>query len=95
MSKTVHYRHPKFGYHACGMGDRHLVLMTDNPEEVTCKRCKSTVTGQANGGRPRHGLKAKVDTKVRIDPDLKARAKEAGLNLSELLEWAIAHKLNL
>lgn len=51
MPKTIHYRHPRLGYHACGMGDIHKVKMTDRLEEVTCKRCQNTVTGSI--GRPK------------------------------------------
>ena len=37
--------------------------------------------------------KLRVTTTVRIDPDLKERAKEAKLNLSALLEQAIQDNL--
>lgn len=46
MSKTVHYKHPVLGYHACGMGDRRLVLLSSSLSQVTCKRCLTTVTAK-------------------------------------------------
>jgi hypothetical protein len=42
---VTHYRHPVFGYHACGMGGRNPKL-SDDLKGVTCKRCLQTVTGK-------------------------------------------------
>lgn len=52
MKKAIHYKHPVLGYHACGMGNRLTVTMTEAIADVTCQRCLGTITGQKNGGRP-------------------------------------------
>jgi hypothetical protein len=42
----IHYKHPVFKYHACGMGDSLLVKMSNDLSQVTCRRCLKTVTGK-------------------------------------------------
>ena len=95
--KPIHYQHPKFsrGYHACGMGDRLTIQITDDITQVTCKRCLGTATGQVRSGRPPKNGQTKESTNTRIDPTLKRLAREARINLSELLEDAIRQKLNI
>lgn len=52
MPKTIHYKHPKLGYHACGMGDPLAIQMSEDINEVTCKRCQDTITGRKNASSP-------------------------------------------
>ena len=46
-----------------------------------------------SAGRPPIGDKPKVKTMVSIDPDLKAKAKSAGINLSQFLDEALRERL--
>lgn len=51
-AKTIHYKHPKLGYHACGMGDPLTIQISEDINKVTCKRCQDTITGRKNASSP-------------------------------------------
>jgi hypothetical protein len=69
--KSIHYKHPLLGYHACGMGDRATAQLTDNIEDVTCRRCLETKTGQKRGPKfkdPKNRPRQRYA--FRLDPNL-------------------------
>jgi hypothetical protein len=67
---NIHLRHPKLGYHACGLGDPASVIMTEDLDNVTCQRCLQSVTAKKRlPGRPPTG-KAKTSITVRLPPEL-------------------------
>ena len=92
----IHYRkNDESQIHSCGIGNPTQVIVTLDLSNVTCKHCLRSATKKTrSGGRPIEGKRAKVNVKVRIDPELKERGKSVKANFSTLLEDALRQFLS-
>ena len=95
MPRKIHFINPATSQQACGVAIDSLRLrLTDDITQVTCQHCLNTASGKKHaGGKPRHGADPKVPITLKIDRELRDKAKAKKINCSRLLEQAIAkHK---
>jgi hypothetical protein len=93
MPQVTHYQHPNFsdGYHACGMGNRNVIKITADIEQVTCQRCLSTVIGRRSNRQIDD--EPKVEKKIRLNAKLNRRliaaAEQSGSSQIDIIEAAL------
>ncbi len=67
----VHFQHPVFSYHACGIGDPLSVEIANDLAQVTCERCLATATAQKRlPGRPLKGQEPTKKVSIRFPKSL-------------------------